>query len=1001
MQDSQYEILAAALNVMVIGPTPLSAVLAATPALAGLDGEMTCADLLARLQQASPDDPVRNRLRTALVSWDYAEAPEWAAGTSRNTRERRDLIYLRLALDPQLTSQIDADLPFASVEGVIVVADKFTPWYTEEVRRARNFYWRAYENYLREVRHFNPVNIKTLDDATNEAMERLTNPEQEGVYQAKGIVVGYVQSGKTANFTGVIAKAIDAGYRLIIVMSGTMDLLRNQTQRRIDMELVGKEQIRRHATGEPDERFDYDDDPDWQGQFISYGGRPSEMGGVDIRRLTGAGQARGSVGDYQSLQYGIDTLEIEKIDKRKPLYDPVNLHAAAVRLMVVKKNSTRLAKLVSDLKKIGSKALSEVPSLIIDDESDQASVDTIRPDKRFLEAERRRRSTINQRVIDLLQILPRAQYVGYTATPFANVFVDPEDAENIFPKDFIVSLPRPAGYMGVSDFHDLDKSEDYDLEGPRESNERAFVQGVWEPHDESTDQLLRAIDTFVLTGAIKLYRERLGTPGDFRHHTMLAHESHRQSDHEELKNLILSLWENAGYDTAKGFDRLSRVFTMDILPTSQARAPELPLPSSIDDIRADVGTAMSRIDSGDSPVLVVNGTREADTPDFDKIPVWKIVVGGAKLSRGYTIEGLTVSYFRRRALYQDTLMQMGRWFGFRPGYKDLVRLYIGRHEPLTSARRKFIDLYEAFEAICRDEDAFRAQLRSYAMPEDGSPALTPFQVPPLVMNSHPQLIPAARNKMFNARLKSMNFGGEWVERTLASDREEDLKFNEELFTALIAECDLKNPELTVTIRGKRSAFQAFCGIVGPDRMISVLDAYRWAQPYGTSLLALESQFLHGTAIGDPQIDDWLLLLPQLQRATRKPWQPAGYTFTSVERSRVGGYGRFKAYTGPDHRAVAEAVSGNTAADEANDAVRDLSKPRGRGVVLLYPVFPRADDDLEQSGIPVMAFAFICPPNTLPRRAEFTVARKDLEDQLVVDAQPAPLRMDRRPLGSAL
>lgn len=989
MYDSQYEIMAAALNVMVKGPTRLQAALAAAPVLADLDGEVTSADLLARLQKASPDDPVRNLLRTSLVSWDYAEAPDWADGTARNTRERRDRIYQRLALDPQLTSQLDDDLPFAPVEGVIVVADKFKPWYTEEVRRARNFYWRAYENYLRDVRHFDPVNVKTLDDATDQVMERLTNPEQEGSYQAKGIVVGYVQSGKTANFTGVIAKAIDAGYRLVIVMSGTMDLLRNQTQRRIDMELVGKEQIRRHATGEPDERFDYDDDPDWQARFISYGGRPSDMGGIDIRRLTGAGQARGSVGDYQSLKYGIDTLEIEKIEKDKPLYHPVNLHSAAVRLLVVKKNSTRLAKLVHDLKRIGSKALSEVPSLIIDDESDQASIDTIRPDKRFLESERRRRSTINERVTDLLHILPRAQYVGYTATPFANVFVDPEDAENIFPKDFIVSLPRPAGYMGVSDFHDLDKSENDDLEGPAESNEKAFVEGVWKPHDESTDLLLQAIDTFVLTGAIKLYRERQGTLGDFRHHTMLVHESHRQADHEELKDLILSLWDDAGYDTAKGFGRLGKVFDTDILPTSQARALELPMPLSIDDIRADIGTAVSRVDSGDSPVLVVNGTREADTPDFDKIPVWKIVVGGAKLSRGYTIEGLTVSYFRRRALYQDTLMQMGRWFGFRPGYRDLVRLYIGRHEPLTAARRKFIDLYLAFEAVCRDEDAFRAQLRRYAMPADGSEPLTPLQVPPLVMNSHPQLIPSAKNKMFNAKLKSLNFGGEWVERTLASDREEDLKFNDKLFTDLIAECDPKNTELAVTIGGKRSAFHAFYGIVGADRMLSVLDAYRWADPYGTKLLELESQFLHGTAIGDPQIDDWLLLLPQLQHPSRKPWQPAGHTFTSVERARVAGYGRFKAYTDPDHRAVAEVISGKRAANEVNDQVHELAKARGRGVVLLYPVFPRADDEVEQPETPAMGFAFICPLNKLPRRAEFTVARKDLEDQPVVDVQAAP------------
>jgi hypothetical protein len=334
-------------------------------------------------------------------------------------------------------------------------------------------------------------------------------------------------------------------------------------------------------------------------------------------------------------------------------------------------------------------------------------------------------------------------------------------------------------------------------------------------------------------------------------------------------------------------------------------------------------------------------------------------------------------------------MQMGRWFGFRLGYRDLVRLYIGRHEPLTSARRTFIDLYEAFEAICRDEDTFRGQLRQYGMPEDGSEPLTPFQVPPLVTNSHPQLVPAAKNKMFNARLKSMNFGGDWVERTLASDLEEDLKFNEGLFTRLIAECDFNNPGLTVTVNGKRSAFQAFCGIVGHDRILEVLDAYRWAEPYGTRLLKLESQFLHGTAIGDPQINDWLLLLPQLQRSSRKPWQPAGYTFTSVERARVEGSGRFKAYTDPGHRLVAEVVSGNAAAEQANNEVHELTKLRGRGVVLLYPVFPRADEDPEQSGIPAMGFAFICPQNDLPHRAQFTVIRKDLENQPVIDLQTVP------------
>src|ERR1019366_6737934 len=113
---------------------------------------------------------------------------------------------------------------------------------------------------------------------------------------------------------------------------------------------------------------------------------------------------------------------------------------------------------------------------------------------------------------------------------------------------------------------------------------------------------------------------------------------------------------------------------------------------------------------------------QANDPDFYRQPIWKILVGGAKLSRGYTIEGLTVSYFRRRAGTADTLMQMGRWFGFRKGYRDLVRVYIGRAEP---AGRGDVDLYEAFEGVCRDEQDFRAQLARYAMPADGSAPLTP------------------------------------------------------------------------------------------------------------------------------------------------------------------------------------------------------------------------------------------------------------------------------------
>ncbi len=147
------------------------------------------------------------------------------------------------------------------------------------------------------------------------------------------------------------------------------------------------------------------------------------------------------------------------------------------------------------------------------------------------------------------------------------------------------------------------------------------------------------------------------------------------------------------------------------------------------------------------PVLMVNSAEGADVPDFDANDgVWKIVVGGAKLSRGYTIEGLTTSYFRRSARMQDTLMQMGRWFGFRDGYQDLVRLYIGRREPF--GKQKTLDLYEAFEDMVRDEEDFRAQLSVYSK----EPGFSPKDIRALVFNSHPHLRPTARNRMYYAEL---------------------------------------------------------------------------------------------------------------------------------------------------------------------------------------------------------------------------------------------------------
>ena len=159
----------------------------------------------------------------------------------------------------------------------------------------------------------------------------------------------HVQSGKTANFTDVIGKAIDAGYRLVVVLTGTIDVLRKQTQRRIDMELVGKENILRGVDPNDPEtaiHVDYQDDPDWA-KFVEFGFLPSSVNCPDIIRLTGRDF------DYKSLRAGIVALEFEKVDKTRPLIAPVNLPSSSARIVVVK-NKAVLKKFASSRSRVGS-----------------------------------------------------------------------------------------------------------------------------------------------------------------------------------------------------------------------------------------------------------------------------------------------------------------------------------------------------------------------------------------------------------------------------------------------------------------------------------------------------------------------------------------------------------------------------------------------------------------------------------------------------------------------
>ncbi|MEU4121283.1 Z1 domain-containing protein [Streptomyces virginiae] len=900
----------------------------------------------------------------ALSQWDAALTADWSSAPPCSDERRADA-YARLGFGAELAKSLDAAAPVDKGPQPVVISESNQAWYTRDKAVSRAFYWPAYENLLRTKGWSEPA-ITSLGEAAHNVVERLSDPARPEAYGARGLVVGYVQSGKTANFTGVIAKAVDAGYRLVIVLGGTLNLLRGQTQRRLDMELIGQENILGGADPTDLDALvgvDYQDDEDWPGKFVSHGSRPSHLGAFDLERLTTKDK------DYQSLERGIRALDIEKVEKTLPLYDPANLHPAAARIMVVKKNKDVLTKLVNDLKKIGP-ILGEIPALIIDDESDQASVNTTDPSK--WEEGKETRSAINKLVCQLLGLMPRAQYIGYTATPFANVFVDPDDSADLFPRDFLVSLPRPVGYMGVEDFHDLDSDLPASERTVANSQKAAHVRGI----DTSTgDRLLEAIDAFVLAGAMKLYRSARGVPdGPFRHHTMLVHESVRVADHAALAARIKGLWDSS-YMSSESHFRLAALFESDYMPVCAARSDGLPVPGSYEELRSHVSRARQLIGSGGNPVIIVNGANEKDYAqpglDFDRTPnVWKILVGGTKLSRGFTVEGLTVTYYRRKTQQADTLMQMGRWFGFRPGYRDLVRLYIGREEPY--GKDKSLDLYEAFEAICQDEEAFRSELTQYAEMIDGEPQLTPRRVLPLVSQHLGLVKPTARNKMFNAELTEIRSPGRPIEPAAYPREPAKIQANAKrwkpllhVFGAARQTLDLPPDETSPLTR----TFEAALAVVPHDSLVSVLRQLEWEgdnhfEPHLNYLSKLNGELA--------KVDDWLLVAPQTTPNRRIEASVLDSAPTSlVRRSRQLDKAAFGRISGMEHRRWAESLIEEAGPDSESMRARALGVSSRTGIVLVYPVVEASKDAALLSAVTdgaadpkrvIMAFTVV-PPTT--------------------------------------
>lgn len=942
MPDFVEWVVDAALGGMNNGPRPLGRSLSFHAEGEGQDfSEEALCDFL---ETTDPNINASMLLRRVIARWDVQEDGDWIGETRPRTLKRRAHIYQALACSERLQNVCDRLFPvFEGEDRTIVITREYQQWYTEERRRS-SFYWEAYSRHLHEHGGWSHESLMELDQSTSSIVERLSDPTRPEIYSSRGLVVGHVQSGKTANFTGVIAKAADAGYRLIIVLAGTMDILRTQTQRRIDRELIGVELLEN----------EYINDTEWPHGFVSHGAFPSTLGAFDWERMTGFED------DYLLLRQGIRALDYHKRNRSLPLFDPANLYHAPAKLIVIKKIPSRLRNLATDLSRIRAR-LEEIPTLVIDDESDQASPNTFKSTE--YARNQQKRTATNREIVNLLAQLPRAQYVGYTATPFANVFINPDDAEDLFPRDFIISLRRPNGYLGAADFHDLD------LPAPEgyKSNEQAFVRSVRVTDDSLEDNLPRALDSYVLAGAIKLYRlaRNPALEKRFRHHTMLVHISVRNDDQGVIAEEVRRILGERDYDGGEGWVALERLWENDFAPVCAARHEGSSVPESFEDLRPYIGECLRRIDIPKA-VLVVNGF-VGDSPDFDTNPVWKILVGGAKLSRGYTVEGLTTSYYRRRAATADTLMQMGRWFGFRGGYSDLVRLFIGRNEP---PKRRTFDLYAAFAAACRDEIAFRDQLSQYAMCDDGHP-LRPEQVPPLVC-AH-LLLPTARNKMFNAVITSQNFGGKSIERTNAPVNGNDIRQNQIIVAELLGQS--RTPLVRPNI-----GYPAWVSTVTPDQMLHFLIRYRWQE---NNPIDGVIKFLRGNH-GNPEISRWVvLLLEGSHHPLFSLTLESGFVIPLPVfwRSRIhsANSDRFGVYSESRHRHAVEYLVGIGAAGaQPSPELQALFTPQ-QAVLMIYPI-----REVGQANGPVtMGLRLTLPRNGIRSPIAFSVRDPNRLDEVVI------------------
>jgi hypothetical protein len=541
--------------------------------------------------------------------------------------------------------------------------------------------WDRHEAFLREQPKWKPHQVDSVAEESLRIIGK-TKPIGQMEYQCRGLVVGYVQSGKTANFTAVAARAADVGYRLIIVLSGIHDSLRNQTQKRLNKELV-------------------------------------------------------SIGNKWT------TLTNETEDFQNPVV--ANGFAGAGTVLVVAKKIPPILRRLNQWIRDLDGQLGDIPVLMIDDEADQASINT-KGNRKDLsvdddaETDTSDPSLTNALIRDTLQRIPRATYIAYTATPFANILIDPsavdrEVGTDLFPKDFVVQLPRPDGYTGTEELFGVASAgrdvmrmvADNDVRTLKSKRRKKRDPLVVEYEQSLPQSLCDAVLVFAVAGAIRLLRKQVGKP-----HTMLIHVSQMQADQIRIGIAIESQIKSW-----RDHERIVPGSLRAMLSSALNDLGEIAMPADRDTVLDEAVVNLSRIQ-----VVVLNSTTGEELEYEEKPDRQLIAVGGNRLSRGLTLEGLTVAYFLRTTSMADSLLQMARWYGFRSGYEDLIRIWT-----TEGIARWFVELALVEESL---RDAITAMNRAGRRPDEMA----------IRMRSHSDLMLTSKRKSKMLEMSSRSWSCE-------------------------------------------------------------------------------------------------------------------------------------------------------------------------------------------------------------------------------------------------